>query len=160
MNRDYKEDVKIDRHKLDECWENQAEKVIYWGEKWVSAVKSVDVIKYRLAKLKAIITKDLRENSTERVTEALIQQVCMINEEYAQLEIDKIEAEEIASMLEVAKNAFYDRRAAIAGLQELWKSSYFTTLVPSNMSEDGNFKLDALEQLEHNERLHRIFNKK
>lgn len=157
--RDYKEDTKIDKYKLDEQWEIQASLTIYWGEKFIKAKGHVKWLDYQLKRERAKITRNIRNaRPGERVTESQIETACFQDKDYCALHEQFLQAENDMDMLEIARGAMYDRRASLQGETDLYKVSYYST-IPSQVMEERErqgVKYDAIEELQHNERLQRI----
>jgi hypothetical protein len=157
--RDYREDTKINKHKLDEEWEIQSELAVYWGSKFINAKGHVKWLEYQLTKEKAKIAKTMRSaRPGERITEGMLEQACFSDADYCALHEKFLQAENDMDMLEIASKAMYDRRASLQDLTDLFKTSYYST-VPNQVMQERTrleIKYDAIEELQHNERLKRL----
>lgn len=124
----YKEDLSIDKYKLDYEWEKQASKFIEWAEKAVDALferdKAKDFLELTRAQLDSEIRKDVGEG--KKLTEAAIQSQILQNERYISANDLYLEAVKNAKILDIAREAFDHKKKALEKITDLWIAGYWS----------------------------------
>ena len=142
MSNNYKQDIKVDKYRLDDNWQEQAELYLDWGLAWIKAVSFRNHKKRKLLEVIAELDKKIREApenyillmGDRKITETQFSNTILLQPEYKEANLDYLNAEERASQLEIIKNAFYQRRDELDGLTQLVRMSYFST-IPTEASE-------------------------
>lgn len=139
----YKEDVYIDKNKLDEAWENQALLFCNWAEKVVEATFDRDRAKENLEIVRATLDKKIRMDSARtntKITEEAIKNSIILSEDYQVANQQLIESVKTLGIMYVAKDSFDHRKAALSKLTDLWLSQYWAEpregRVTKNVRED------------------------
>lgn len=125
----YKEDVYIDKNKLDEAWENQALLFCQWAEKVVEATFDRDRAKENLEIVKATLDKKIRMDSARtntKITEEAIKNSIILSQDYQEANQQVIESVKTLGIMYVAKDSFEHRKAALSKLTDLWLSQYWS----------------------------------
>ena len=130
MTDNYKEELKVDFHKLHVNWRDHPTNFMKWGEKWVNAVSKRDRIKEALSILKAELTKKYRKElyieNKKNPTVAEVEAEIFTDEKYKQKQQELLDAEENTNTYATAKTAFGYTKSAIEGIAKLWHDGYFS----------------------------------
>lgn len=136
----FQQELKIDQYALDKAALEQPELFAKWAMEWADAVKERDRLKDKLALVRGQCDQEIRETPTEfgwqkpdkAPSEAFIASAVITHIDYVECNKEFQEAQHNVNVLQVAKEAFEQRRKMIEILTQLYLSSYFS----------GNKKLD------------------
>jgi hypothetical protein len=124
----YRDDLKIDKHALDEEWMWQSIRFSDWGEKEVDAQNQVDKAKAKLELTKAKLDSKIRsqaEQSGKKITETYITNTILQEPEYQTALDEYFEAMKTQGSLDVGRKAFEHRKKALEKLTDLYLSNYW-----------------------------------
>jgi hypothetical protein len=132
--KDFQEDLRIDRYALDEVCTDHANLVAEWGLKWADAVRERDRLEGNLALVRGQCDQDIREfpdkfgwqKPDKAPTEGFINSAIATHEEYITANSEYQEAKHEVDILVVAKNAFEHRDHRIRDLSSLYASGYYS----------------------------------
>jgi hypothetical protein len=127
----YRDDMSIDKGRLDEEWEQQPLKVELWGGRLVDAQEARDIIKDKLELAYAKIGGKIRANPAEyglkdKPTESAIQGMIIRDKEYKILRKEMLAAEKEVASLSVVMKVLEHRKRALERLQDLFFSGYWS----------------------------------
>jgi hypothetical protein len=130
----FKEELVLDKHNLDLCALEQPELYAKWATEWANAVNKRDRMKDKLSVVRSECDATVREfparygwdNPLKTPTEAFINSAVTGHPDMAAANEEYLDAVHEANLLEVAKQAFEQRRRMIEILVQLYVSSYFS----------------------------------
>jgi hypothetical protein len=129
MERDYRQDVKIDPEQLDVMWLNQAALYSYYAEASARARDKRDRSKQARDVKRAEVDKDVRTNPSkygvEKVTVDSVISAVESSQEYKQAVETYQEDCLAADLSQVAVNGMEQRKSALENLVRLHAASYF-----------------------------------
>jgi hypothetical protein len=120
-DRNFASELKINKLNLDQEWEEQGERAIYWAKRAARAQKELDTINMKRKIMKARLYKKYRselEATRDKTTDIMIESCIRADPEYQKLTEELIDAKETASILDSAKWEFVSRKVALEHLQE------------------------------------------
>jgi hypothetical protein len=120
-DRNYFDELKINKNSLDREWDEQAEKSMYWGKQAAIAQKEFDKIEMRRKIKKAELYKKHRKilmRTELRVTDVMIEAEVRTDPEYEQITDEWINAKERASIMNSAQWEFISRKFSMEKIQE------------------------------------------
>jgi hypothetical protein len=126
---EYDDDLIIDKYNLDSECVDQPRRFMKYGTLYAQAVLERDKIKQRLKIAKAESDEYIRKNfqimGIEKLTEAVVGNLIERQPEVQKLVGEYLEAEYRVNILEVAKEAFRDRRNELSNLVQLFHDGYW-----------------------------------
>jgi len=162
----YKKDLEIDKFNLDEECENQPRKFAKWAEKYIETKKERDKIKQKIKVKRAEVEKNIRYTPEDyglngKITEAMVKAEVELHREVQELENELIEKNYEVGILEVAKEAFQDRKKELENEIGLYIGNYWSTPNPKIVESIKKEIEDKTEneqktKLKKNERLKRL----
>ncbi len=179
----FEEEVDIDKHNLDEEWLKQSMLCHKWLEEYVIAVETRDKLKQKikviekdeLEKVRATIDLEVRSDPKKfvgenKLTENYISNLIITHPDYIaalkslrRVENELIEANSTLNSIEGGKDIiFYQRKATLEYLSELYKASYFIrNVVPKDTRERNENKIQQEQEqsLAQNPRLKKLVRK-
>lgn len=134
MSYDFQEEVKLDKYALDQCALEQPELFAKWALCWADAIKIRDSLKDELAIVRSECDGEIRAephnygwaNPTKAPTESFISSAIVSHEKYIEVNDNYLAACHECNVLQVAKEAFDQRRRMIEVLADLYQSSYYS----------------------------------
>lgn len=128
----FKEDMVIDKNKLDDEWEQQPLKVEKWGCRLVEAQEARDILKDKLELLYASIGGLIRARPEDyglkdKPTEGAIAGTIIKNKEYRALKEEVRIAEREVASITIVMRVLEHRKRALEKLQDLFFSGYWAT---------------------------------
>lgn len=143
MDLDYERDTHIDESALDvECLE-QASLMMRYTRELAKAEKEVARLNEKLKVTAATLDKDIRQNPNDykidvKITEAVVMNAIISNEEYGEVKAELIEAQYEAKMLEGAVTAIKQRKDMLQELVRLHGQNYFAgPSIPRDLSAEA-----------------------
>ena len=140
---DLTDDRKVNKYKLDEAWEQQAELSYKWGKKYAEICKDRDclkldidtIMKSELDKIAAELDMEIRgdaESNNFKMSEPQIK-AAILQEDRYQTKLKEIQSkqrelidlEEEVRVYDAAKWAMQDRKKALEYESELWIAGYY-----------------------------------
>lgn len=127
----YKDDMVIDKNRLDDEWQEQPLKVELWGGRLVDAQEARDIAKDKLeltyAKIGGMIRSDpTKYGLNDKPTEGAIQGMIIRNKEYKEQRKEVRLAEKEVSSLTIVMRALEHRKRALEKIQDLFFSGYWS----------------------------------
>lgn len=129
----FQNDLKLDKHDLDNCALSQPELYAEWALKWADAVDRRDRAKDNLNLVKSDCDVDIRENpkkfgwaADKAPTEAFIGTAIFSHPDYMAANEDYMQAVHEVNVLSIAKESFEQRRKMIEVLVQLYLSGYYS----------------------------------
>jgi hypothetical protein len=119
--RNYYEELKINKFQLEEEWIQQSEKAMYWAERAATAQREYEDVELERKILKAELYKKYRRNLEEekvKVTDTMIEAFIRTDPEYKEISEKLIAAKENASVMDSAKWNFMTRKNSLEKIQE------------------------------------------
>ena len=139
LQLNFKEELKINKYKLDEECLTHASRYAFYAEACADAktnvTKAKDNLELVTSEANIRIRKEKAE-SGEKVTESLISSYLVMDKEVQKAKSELREAEEIYARLSVAVSAMETRRSELDNLVKLYCAGYFST-VNSNERKDS-----------------------
>lgn len=143
MNQEinYEKDVFIDENSLDVMWLEAADLMMRYTKNLAKAERDVDLIKEKLSLLRAELDKDIRSSpeayDLEKITESVVTNTIIVQEEYKELQQELIVAQFEAKVAKGAVDAMHHRKAALQDLVQLYISGYFAgPTMPRNLADE------------------------
>lgn len=147
MERDFKEDVKINRFKLDKECEQHPSKYLYWSEKLAEQKAELDKLKDRLDLIKSSAELDYRANPRDgaKVTESTIK--AMVDSDPGIVELKKSinECKSDVYTLQAAVSSLEHKKSSLDNLRHLFIAGYFS---------NPGIPKDAGKEVENEQRKH------
>ena len=138
MERDFKEDIKINEHDLENEWMEQASLFLYYAEAHSEALHIRDLAKakcdYVYAVAYSAIKKDWEKYFDVKPTEPAIKEYIAKSKKYKEAERTFIDASKDANMMLGAKVAFDHRKLALSNLTSLKIGGFYSE--PRNKQRD------------------------
>lgn len=126
----YQDDVKIDKHSLDEELVKQPNLFMQYASKMVDAIEDRDRAKENLDVIKAVLDTEARKDYEslfgKKPTETAITNWIIQQKEYMDASEKLIEARKKASILEIAKEALNHKKTSLGKLVELFLAGYYS----------------------------------
>lgn len=118
--RNYYQELKINKFQLEEEWIQQSEKAMYWGEQAAIAQREYEDIELEKKIIKAKLYKKYRSELEEKgkVTDAMIESYIRTDVEYKKVSDKLIVAKENAAVMDGAKWSFMMRKNSLEKIQE------------------------------------------
>jgi len=119
--RDYYEELQINKFKLEEEWIQQPEKAMYWAERAAIAQREYEDLELKKKITKAKLYKKYRsefEKEKIKVTDTMIDAFVRTDPEYEEISNKLIAAKENASVMDSAKWNFMTRKNSLEKIQE------------------------------------------
>lgn len=118
--RNYYQELKINKFQLEEEWIQQSEKAMYWGEQAAIAQREYEDIELEKKIIKAKLYKKYRSELEEKgkVTDAMIEAYIRTDVEYKKVSDKLIVAKENAAVMDGAKWSFMMRKNSLEKIQE------------------------------------------
>lgn len=128
MDRDFKEDVKINPNRLEEEWIEQPSLYVYYAEAHADALHQRDLAKSRMDYTYSMMYSDVKKNwekhFDKQPTEAALKEFILKNTKYKKAERVLIDAAKNANILAGAKTAMDHRKRALENLVSLKISGF------------------------------------
>jgi hypothetical protein len=134
-NRDYNEDIKINKYKLDrECQEHSSHYLFYSSESTIAEEK-VDTLKDNLDYLTGKLDLEFRTMSDPpcKITEGSIKSLINTDERIRDIKADIVKAKKDLNLYKGAVKGFEHRKNQLQSLKDLWCAGYYSD--PSRSSE-------------------------
>ena len=145
-DRDYFSELKINKHRLDEEWENQSEKSMYWAKQAATAQSEFDKTNMERKILKARLGKQYRqeiENAGKKPTDKMIEEMIRTNPEYREATFQLIKDKEYLEIMDSAKWEFVSRKVSLEKIQQGIISGLFSDPRNSDPREEDRIR-DAM----------------
>lgn len=130
MTRDYKKDVEIDEHNIEQEWLEHSSLYLYYAEAHADAVHEKDMAKSRLdltyAQLYSNIKKDWEKYFNDKPTEPAIKEYILSDPSYKKAERALIDSARDANIMLAAKTAFDHRKRALENLVSLKIGGFYS----------------------------------
>jgi hypothetical protein len=142
MELEYEKDLFIDESSLDVEWLNQPLMMFRYTRERAKAEKEVSRLKRKLKVTAATLDKDIRTNPSDykitvKLTEEVVKNAVLCDEEYQEIELELIEANYELSMIEGAVESIKQRKDALQDLVRLHGQQYFAgPSVPRDISHE------------------------
>ena len=142
MELDYERDLYIDESALDVEWLGQASLMFRYSKELAKAEREIARLKEKQAVVKAELDRDIRLVPEDfdikvKVTEAVVSNTILFQEEYKTITNELIEAQYEVSMIKGAVNAIHQRKDALQDLVRLHGQRYFAgPSVPRDLSHE------------------------
>lgn len=148
---DYTLDVNIDESALDVEFLEQPVLMKKYGDVVSEARKELDYFKEQLDAVKAQLSKEIRADPDSfevgRITENLVADTILLQDEYKKAAEEVIEAQYRYGMARSAFDAIATRKDTLEGLIKLYGMQYFTgPSVPRNLTEERVLKNEKMNQ--------------
>jgi len=128
---EFKANLRIDKHALDDMHQAQPELLFEVSEKLTLAISRRDAAKTALAQAEAQADAEIRENartSEEKITEKSIEAQIKLDGDVIKAQRTLIDLNQEVGILFGLKEAFVDRRNALDSITKLFLSNYFDRL--------------------------------
>ncbi len=135
---EYKEDLKIDEHNLDEECLKQPVLFEMYTQKLTPLYKLRDELKLEVERFAAKLDGVIREVASaeaKKLTETMIQNEIIRNPQYGDLQIKYIKVCTEIKEMEVIRDAFQQRRDMLKLLTELYIGQYWSTVEPKVLKQ-------------------------
>jgi len=119
--RNYYQELRINKFQLEEEWIQQPERAMYWGERAAAAQREFEDIELERKITKAKLYKKYRTQLEEekiKVTDTMIEAYIRTDDEYKEISNKLIAAKENASVMDGAKWNFMTRKNSLEKIQE------------------------------------------
>lgn len=118
--RNYYQELKINKFQLEEEWIQQSEKAMYWGEQSAIAQREYEDIELEKKIIKAKLYKKYRSELEDKgkVTDTMIEAYIRTDVEYKKVSDKLIVAKENAAVMDGAKWSFMMRKNSLEKIQE------------------------------------------
>ena len=141
MNMNYETDVRIDENALDLEWLLQPQLMINYAQAAAEAARVFDLKKEKLSLTRAELDKDIRTTPEKydvvKVTETVIENTIIMQEEYIEANREMIEAKFQKELAYAAVTALDQKKTALENLVRLHGQQYFAgPKVPRELSEE------------------------
>jgi hypothetical protein len=123
---DYKDDLKINKNKLDIEWIKQPQLYMQYAEQLAEADRKKQQAKEKLEVQKALTDKEIRENALSKMTEVMVQAGITLDSEYIKVLENYREKCYEYNIVSAAVKAFEQRKSALENLVKLYLSGYFS----------------------------------
>lgn len=125
-----KQDALINKHTLDDHWEDQTSLMDKWTSKHVDAISIRDDIKTKIELFYADTSLKIRKNPEKweisKVTDKVVDAVIIIQTEYQQLLADLLQANNNVNAFKGGIKTLDSRQASIEHLVKLYKLNYWS----------------------------------
>lgn len=143
MERNYKEDIKIDLSNLEDEWILQPSLYLTYSELHADAIAKRDNAKLKLEYVHAKIDSDIRKNLkkygfTSKPTEAAIKSAIILDKKHKKAEKTLINANKEVNVLNAVKLSFEHRKAALQNVVSLKVMGLSSE--PRNLVQDAKYK--------------------
>ena len=155
IERNYKDDIKINTKDLAGEWERQADLLVYWHEQWAHAVRVMNWRKEQLkltdAKLESEIRKSPKTYGLEKVTDSGINSVVIQQMKHKEAFNTYVDAVWEADVLDGAKWAMMHKKDALEALMRMTLSGLHLmphldkVFLPTDEEHDKKMK-DSLQK--------------
>ena len=137
----YETDVRIDENALDLEWLLQPQLMINYAQAAAEAARVFDLKKEKLSLTRAELDKDIRTTPEKydvvKVTETVIENTIIMQEEYIEANREMIEAKFQKELAYAAVTALDQKKTALENLVRLHGQQYFAgPKVPRELSEE------------------------
>ena len=125
----YREDLKIDKFRLDDMWENHPSVFADIYEREVEAQFERDRAKEKLDLIRAELDQSIRADfakSNEKITESSIANKILLHKDYQEANSKFLESVKTAKHIAVGREAFEHRKKALEKLTDLFLSNYWS----------------------------------
>lgn len=148
---DYNLDVNIDESALDVEFLEQPILMKRYGDVVSEARKELDYFKEQLDATKAQLSKEIRADPDSydlgKITENIVADTIILQDEYKKASEEVIEAQYRYGMARSAFDAISTRKDTLEGLIKLYGLQYFTgPSVPRNLTEERTLKNEKINQ--------------
>jgi hypothetical protein len=137
FERNYYDELKINKFQLEEEWIQQSERAMYWSERAATAQREFEDIELERKITKARLYKTYRnrlESEKDKVTDTMIEAYIRTDDEYKEISNKLIAAKENASVMDGAKWNFMTRKNSLEKIQEGILAGLFSD--PRNTNKD------------------------
>lgn len=144
MERNFKDDITIDRDMLEEECETHPTKYAHWIEMYVHAVALRDQLKRECEQVRAKLSLEVRRDKKllggdVKVTNDSVSEYVLTHKEYIDIESKYLEAKKDTLLLGGVKDAFEHRRQNLQDLVKLWLNGYYSNVdVPQPVQDKMN----------------------
>ena len=138
---DYKKDLKIDEHNLDEECLKQPVLFEMYAQKLTPLYKLRDELKLEVERFAAKLDGVIREVASaeaKKLTETMIQNEIIRNPQYGDLQIKYIKVCTEIKEMEIIRDSFQQRRDILKLLVELYIGQYWSTVEPKILKQQGS----------------------
>lgn len=141
MGNEYNDDLEINSNALDVAWLEQPKLYGKYADKVVEAKEGVDDEKQNLDNVRAKLDLDIRSNKEkydlEKITEAVVANTILIQDDYIEAVHDYNEANYNHMMMQNACKALDHRKKALENLVTLHGHNYFASpKEPRNLDKE------------------------
>jgi hypothetical protein len=140
FERDYREDVKINRFKLELECSDHSSVYLYWSEQLTEYKAKLDEIKTRMDYKGAEVELELRKNPPEglKVTESAIMAMIKTNKEINNLAQEFNEARKALNLLSAAVVSLEHRKSMLENLRHLFIAGYYSRAGDGTPKQSGS----------------------
>lgn len=145
---DYEKDMYIDESALDVEWLGQPTLMMRYSRALAKAEKEVSRLKEKIKVTAAVLDKDIRSNPGQykidvKLTEAVVNNAIIIQDEYQELQEELIDAQYEVNMLKGAVESIKERKDALQDLVRLHGQQYFAgPSVPRDISFEAKQRFE------------------
>jgi len=146
MDDSYKDDLKIDKTKLDVEWEFQSLLFMKWAEAHAQAIFERDKVKEQLDFVRSEIDENIRVDFEsygfdKKPTEAAISAKIIMTAKYKVMYEKLAEANKNVNILAGAREAMNHKKKALENITQLWTMGYFSDpKIPNKIKDDSDIK--------------------
>lgn len=129
MQKEYIDDIKINKYALDKEFEEQPSLYMKWSEKHATAVRVRDDLEQKRKVVRAELDTEYRQEYDRqkiKITEGLIDSAIRQDERHQKISNELIEAEEEVNIMESVKWAFEQRKKSLEWLAQLMIGGYYS----------------------------------
>ena len=143
-DRKFQEEINIDQYKLDQECATNGERVIFWGGKWAEACTERDKAKKKWEEYKGELELKIRRSPEEyrviKVTDNSVDAAVWDDEKCQILQDKYIDANELATKLQLVKDAFLQRKDLLLAEIKLFLANYYHTEERLGLSTEDEMK--------------------
>lgn len=141
QNEETKLRLEINRLRLDEEWQGQAQQFYTWSAKYAEAQQKLDAAKLDLTVHEGELNKEIRKNykdfGLEKATDDTVKAAISSHTDTIRYSNKVNEARYALNMADAAVQALEHRKRALTQLVELWIREYYSEPHAKPMSEGG-----------------------
>jgi len=149
--RDYKQDILINEHDLEQEWIEQASHFLYYAEAHADSLHEKDLkkskLEYAYANMYSKIKVNWEKHFDSKPTEPAIKEYILSRKQYKKAEREYIKACYDVNLMFAAKTAFEHRKLALSNLASLKIGGFYSE--PRNKLQDiKNIRTNKKEKIE------------
>lgn len=156
----YKEDITIDKMRLDWEWERHPSLIIKWYEKHAESIYKRDKKKEQLDVISANVEKEVRLDpdkfKIDKLTESAVRSAVVTDQRVREASEDFIQAKKEEMILAGVKEAFNHRKYALENVVKLFLANYYAEPYVTKEDREGYESVRVQKGLENNKRLRRL----